>query len=219
MIKKILLSSLFLSAFTVSAQNLDLPTDYIRNTLDGKNDRQTNVTGSPYQNENFLPGTVTIADKSFNTYIRYNALNDVFETKNETGEVTALLRRPDIKVTLEGKQHKIIKFMDDNEMTKQRYFVILAEGETMFLKNEGVEFREAQQASSSYSQSKPASLVPYTKYYIKKGDAPAVEVSLRKKSVLNILDDNQVEKYVKENKLKLKEEEEVIRVLNHFNSL
>ncbi|CAM4346674.1 hypothetical protein [Gillisia hiemivivida] len=219
MMKKILLSSLFLTAFTLSAQNIDLPTDYVRNTLDGKNDRQKNVVGSPYQNEDFQPGIVTIADKSFNTSIRYNALNDVFETKNQVGEITALIRRPDIKITMDGKQHKIQTYIDDNNMSKQRYFVILAEGETMLLKNEGIEFKEAQQASSSYSQSKPASLVPYTKYYLKRGDQKAVEVNLRKKSILKILDDKRAEKYVKENKLKLKNEEEVVRVLNHYNSL
>ncbi len=217
--KKFLFSSLFLSAFAVSAQNVDLPTDFIRNTLDGKNDRQTNVTGSPYHNENFQPGTVTIADKSFDTYVRYNGLEDVFEIKNQAGEISALIRRPDIKVTLDGKQHKIETFLDGNDMSKQRYFVILAEGENKFLKNEGIEYKEAQQASSSYSQSKPASLVPYTKYYIKKGDGKAEEIKLRKKSILNILDDDRAKNYVKENKLKLKKEEEVVQLMDYLNSI
>lgn len=214
-----MLYSFFLSAFTMSAQNIELPTDYIRNTLDGKNDRQTNVTGSPYQNENFQPGTVTIADKSFDTYIRYNGLNDVFEIKNQMGDISALIRRPDIKITMDGKQHKIETYVDENDMSKQRYFVILAEGENMLLKNEGIEYKEAQQASSSYSQSKPASLVPYSKYYIKKGDGNAVEVSLRKKAILNVLDDDRAKDYVKDNKLKLKKEEEVVQLLNYLNAL
>lgn len=217
--KKIMLSFQLLFAFALSAQNLDLPTDYIRNTLDGKNDTQLNVVGSPYQNENFQRGTVTIADKSFQTYIRYNGLKDVFEIKNEIGEVSALIRRPDIKITLDGKLHKIENYTDDNDMSKQRYFVVLTEGETKLLKNEGVEFKDAQPASSSYSQSKPASLVPYEKYYIKKGDEKAVEVSLRKKSILKAIDDERLSDYVKKKKLKLKEEEEVMQALTYYDSL
>ncbi len=217
--KKILLSSLFLSAFAMSAQNLDLPTDYIRNTLDGKNDSQLNVVGSPYLNENFQKGIVTIADKSFDSYIRYNGLKDIFEIQNQIGEISALMRRPDIKITLDGKLHKIENYLDENDMAKQRYFIILNEGETLFLKNEGIEFKDAEKASSSYSQSKPASLVPFEKYYIKKGDTQAIEVRLRKNSVLHAIDDERAENYVKENKLKLKNEEEVIQLVNYYNSL
>lgn len=217
--KIILVSAVALLSLGLNAQNIDLPTDYIRNTLDGKNERQQNVIGSPYQNENFKPGTVTIADKSFNTYIRYNGLNDVFEIKNQAGEINALVRRPDIKITFDGKLHKIESYIDGNDMSKQRYFAVLADGETKLLKNEGIEYKEAEQASSSYSQSKPASLVPYVKYYMKKGNEKAVEVSLRKKSVLKLINDKRAEDYVKKNKLKLKKEEEVVEVLNYYNTL
>lgn len=218
---KKLLNTMFISAFTfgMAAQNLDLPTDYIRNTLSGKNNVKEYAIGSVYLNEEFKKGEVTIGNKTFDAYLRYNALNDIFETRSQSGEIEALMRRPDIKITLNGKNYRIENFIDNNEMSKQRYFVILADEDNLFLKDEGVELQEAEKANTSYEADKPATLKPYEKYYIKKGDAPAVEVRLRKKDILRKLDEEKLEKYVKENKMKLKDESEVIQLFTYYNSL
>lgn len=218
---KKLLSTLFISAFTfgVMAQNVDLPTDYIRNTLSGKNDITESAVGSIYLDEEFQSGEVTIGDKTFEAYLRYNALNDIFETKARSGEISALMRRPDIKISMNGKNYRMESFIDDNRMSKQRYFVVLAEGESLFLKDEGVEFQEAEKANSSYQSNKPATLKPYEKYYIKKGDAAAVEVRLRKKDILKELDEKRLEKYVRQNRMKLKNESEVIKLITYLDSI
>lgn len=218
---KKMLSTIFISAFTlgVTAQSVDLPTDYVRNTLSGKNNVNEFAVGSVYLDENFQKGEVTIGDKTFDSYLRYNALNDIFETRNQLGEVNALMRRPDIKTSIDGKNFRIENFIDDNNMSKQRYFTILADGEKKFLKIEGVELQEAEKANTSYQADKPATLKPFEKHYIKIGEASAVEVRLRKKDILKELDDDRLEKYVKDNKMKLKDESEVIKLFTYYNSL
>tara|TARA_R110002020_G_scaffold296658_1_gene512242 strand:+ start:2615 stop:3277 length:663 start_codon:yes stop_codon:yes gene_type:complete len=213
----IIFLSLSLICVSLSAQNVNLPTAYLRNQLSGKNNLPKNVTGSPYINDVFQKGQVDIGEDTFSTGIRYNGLRDEFEIKNKDYETISLLRRPDVIVTMEGKKYQIFHYMDHG-VNKQGYFQVLNEGKSQLLMKQGVEFKDAVKASSSYGTDKPASLDPYKKYYIVKNGEPAVEVRLKKRDILDIFSGSDTKKYVSQNNLKLKNEFEVITLLNYTNS-
>ncbi|MGI0108309.1 hypothetical protein [Salinimicrobium sp. WS361] len=203
----------------ITAQNINLPTEYIRSTISGEKTLPANVQGSQYPTEEFQQGTVNILDKSFTTLVRYNALSDAFEIKDPTGEITTLLRRPDITVELNGSDYEIEYFIDDNGIRRQGYFQKLNDGDAVFLKRRGVIKQDAVRATNSYGRDKPASLDHYEKYFLKKGDTPAEEVRLKRKDILRQLNNEEVEQFVKKHKFKLKNESEVIQTLEFYNSL
>ncbi|WZL87898.1 hypothetical protein VS868_09775 [Salinimicrobium sp. 3283s] len=203
----------------LTAQNINLPTEYIRNTIGGEKTLPVNIQGSPYPTEEFQHGTVNILDKSFTTLVRYNALSDAFEIKDPTGEITTLLRRPDITVELNGSDYEIEYFIDDDGNRRQGYFQKFNDGDAVFLKRRGVIKQDAVKATSSYGRDKPASLDHYEKYFLKNGDSPAEEVRLKRKDILRQLNNEEVEQFVKKHKFKLKKESEVIQTLEYYNSL
>jgi hypothetical protein len=116
-----------------------------------------------------------------------------------------------------GKQtYKLIDFED-----KLTYFEVLNDGDNMkLLKKDIKKFMEAKAAENSYSSSKPAKFVLESDYYLY--DSSSIrEIKLNKKALLVELDDKKsdVTKFIKLNKLKLKSEDEVVKLIAYYNSL
>ncbi len=209
-----------LNTLAQGAGRLDLPTVYVQNTVTGSNNMPTNVLGSPYLNEEFQIGTVTIkGSESYQTYVRYNAFNDEIEMRN--GNTTsAVMKRNYITVNLAGEVFSIHPYDADGAL-KQGYFNALNKGSMQLLRRRTVELKEGSAASSSYSQDKPPKFELKQSYYLTKDGEKAKMVRLNKKGILNALSDRstKVNAFVKKNKLKLKSEVEVIKLLDYYNSL
>ena len=214
------ISMLFFSTGTIlTAQNIELPTDYVRNSLSSNNNISERFEGSPYPEESFQNGTIEIGDKEFESLVRYNGLTDAFEIKNQAGEIITLLRRPDISIDINDLTYEIIDYKDENNNRRQGYFQILNDGNILLLKKQGVNKIDAVKAANSYGRDRPARLEQYEEYFIKVKDSPAKEVRLKKKNILKEIDNKEVKSFVKKNKLKLKDEAEVIQTLEFADSL
>lgn len=217
-------SLLFLSAFIISpfiySQSVELPVDYVRRKNQVENPNPEVVQGSKYLNENFQNGKVIFNNKEVNTQLRYNLLIDEFELKSNTDqEVVSIVPIKDIRIEIGSTDFALQSYIDQNEKIAIRYFEILNRGPIQLMKRNVVEYNEAEPAVNSYSQDKPAEYVASADFYLSKGDQPAEKLRrLRKKYVLNFIDADEAKKYVKENKLKLKSEEEIIELLDFLNN-
>jgi len=222
MIKKNLTLVFALGVTLSYAQNITLPTEYMNTTTYGglNSNIPANVQGSPYTNEEFLIGKVFVRDDApYNGILRYNAYSDGIEMKTAEGVIT-LLKRDYLKATIDGKLYLIENYKKDGAIRKT-YFVELNKGKARLLLKQGKKFIAARAASSSYSQDQPAKFEDETSYYIITEGNAATEVRLKSKDVLQALPDHQKElqAFIKQKKLKLKTEEEVIQVLSYYNSL
>lgn len=203
----------------VSAQTaLDLPSNYLNNnTSGGVNSLPPNVQGSPYLTDEFVRGTVyTENEKPYPAMMRYNAYQDEMQVQG-SGGITTLFKRDYVWAVLGGETFRIETY-DTGSGERQGYFVELNSGKARLLKRYSREFREGEAAVSSYSQGQPPRFDEETTYYLALQGSPAKEVKLRKKDVLEVLTNPGAEAFAQENKLKLKSEEEVIRLLNHLNT-
>jgi len=204
------------------AQNIELPTDYISNTTTGglNSGIPSNVQGSPYANEEFVIGKVFVNDdKPYNGILRYNAYSDGIEMKTENGVIT-LLKRSYLKARIGGKFYLIESYMVNGAIRKT-YFVELSQGKARLLLKQGKKFVEARSASSSYTKDQPAKFEDERTYYIITEGNPGIEVRLKNKEILQALPDHkkELQAFVKSNKLKMKNEGDVIQVLTYYNSL
>ncbi|MDG1571989.1 hypothetical protein OZ410_06650 [Robiginitalea sp. M366] len=176
-----------------------------------------NVEGSPYLNDEFKRGAVYMnEEKPYAAYMRYNAYQDEMQVQGPDG-ISTLFKREYVWAMLEGEKFKIETY-DTGNGTRQGYFVELNAGKTRLLKRYQSLFREGEKAVSSYSQDKPPRFEAETSYYLAMEGKPAQEVKLRKKDILEMLDNDASEGFVKENKLKLKDEAEVLMLLQHYNA-
>lgn len=202
------------------SDRLNLPTVYVQNSVTGKNNLPINVEGSPYLDEEFKLGTVTVNnDTSYKAYLRYNAFNDEIEMQDGS-EVIALMKRDYITAKLSGYNYQVIKFKQDGK-ARQGYATPLYTGDTSFYLRNQVVLRESKAASSSYGKDKPARFEREVLYYIAKEGETAEAVRLTKKSIIETLSDQKasLDRYCKTEKLKLKTEAEVVKLLMHYDSL
>ena len=218
--KHTLLISLFafsLINFSAEAQGnitrLELPRELVRNFQMGNNKLPTDLQGSPYLSEAFVPGLVKVNDNTYNAVLRYNAYLDEIQMKNEQNQDIALLKRDYITANFGGKDFAIVTLPDN----KQGYVMRLAKGDISLYKRYVKEFVPEQEATSSYGKSKPPRLVDKISYYVKNGDQPIQEIKLRKKDFINTLGEQEVKSYLQENKSKLNTETDAIRLITHLN--
>ena len=100
---------------------------------------------------------------------------------------------------------------------KQGYFVQLTEGPLMLLKKKSKNFHYGTQGDG-YTKAKPPRFEDKVEYYLKKGEEHAIPLKLRKKSVLQALGNTKDNTdTVKDLKLNLKKENDVIQLINTLN--
>ncbi len=202
------------------APTMELPTVYVQNTVTGSNRLPADVLGSPYLNEEFVVGTVTInGEESYQTYLRYNAFNDELEMRN--GNTTnAVMKRDYVTVRIGSDVFSVHPYTYDAGI-KNGYFNALNEGTAVLLRRRQVILKEGQAATSSYSKDKPPRFELEESHYISFNKETAQLVKLNKKGVLSAFTDHGAElnAFVKKNKLKLKSEAEVLQLLEYYNSL
>ena len=215
---------LFVLALSISGTVLgqatvrvDLPTEYVRNTNLGNTILPENVQGSPYFSEGFVSGKVyTEKGEPYAAMLRYNGYNDQIEMK-DMDKTIALLKRDYVWATIGGKKYAINKYQANNA-EKQGYFVVLNEGNIQLLLKQEKEFVEGKEATTSYGSKVPPKFVEKLSYYLKKGDMPAVSIKLKKKELLGLLENKkELVDFVNSNGMKLKNENEVIQLLNFAN--
>lgn len=217
----ILLLLLIFTNFAFS-QSLNLPVNYIRNSALGNNITLDEVDGSPYDNDEFTQGDVTINEKIYKGLLRYNAFNDEIQLIDD-GQVITLLKRPYVKAAIGTKKFAIYAF-NGKQSVKRGYFVELTDNskKAILLQRITKVILPAEKARSAYKKDKPPRLISSNAYFLSLNKKePAVEIKLNKKAVLAAFDNHNAElkSFVSKNKLKLKTEDEIAQLLDYYNSL
>ena len=197
---------------------IQLPAEYLRNNVVGKNNVPEDVQGSPYWNPDFLPGIVSVFGReTYTANLRYNAYNDEIEIETSSG-ASALLKRDYIRARIGTEQYQVEKYLEKGQ-AKQGYFISLNEGTNRLLLRRTMVFREGKAAESSYDDPMPPRFDKTERYFVSKDSSIAKEIRIRKKDILETFgDDQSVQEFIKSKKLKLKSASEVVQLLNFLNS-
>lgn len=218
--KKILLTSIVMSlTFQVvisQSTRVEVPTEFFRNELrDGG--LPPNVVGTPYETEDFQIGKIYIKDADpYMARVRYDAYRDNLEIDAD-GKVSTLLKREYIKAEIGNKLYAIYEYQVDKNNVRKGYFKQLNNGDYKLLLKVKKEFKQGEEAASTYKKDSPPRFVDELTYYISTPDMKAKEVKLKKKSLAKILGKEKVASIADSKKLKLNSELEVIMLLNILN--
>lgn len=185
-----------------------------------------NYTGSPYINESFLAGEIYHNNKLIaeNIPLRYNALMDEMEFKptfeTPESESSALLKSPEVDVRIGSKVFIFVPYQGGVE--KGGYFEVLLRGEKVDLfKKYNKKYTPEQKATTSLTRDIPARFTDNPVYYLVLYDGRFVEVPSRARHFSNVFvgKEREINDFIKSKNLDIKEENHVLQIVNHYNTI
>ena len=189
---------------------------YNRNNL-----KMSDIQGTPYLNEKFSPGKIITLDGA--TYegipLRYNAYSDDLEFQK--GEDTYDIDPKTIVKRAEfgGTVFCCMKY-DFFGKIQNGLFEILSEGKTILLVKYTIKFLEKEKLQA-FADQKPARFeAPQKEYYITFDSITAKLIS-NKKNLLELFGNqkDEMESFISKNKLSVRNEDALAKIVAHYNSL
>ncbi len=206
--------------------------DYFNNLRTMITERKAveNIKGSPYDNDNFMKGTIMFDDKAYNNaLLRYNAYADEVEMKvtdpeNKSEEIYALNKSPNLFFIINNDKIKYTAFLAKNKKDKipGNVFVLVEGKEYSLYQRRLKRYKESKRATTSLQRSFPARFVDDVEYYIKTAGQTPAPIKLKQKEILAFLTGdkkNKVKTYIKENKIDMKKTDHLKKLFNYMNSL
>lgn len=183
---------------------------------------ESDIEGSPYLNDEFIEGAVftTSKTKYVGLPLRYNIFNDQIEFRLEDGSVQ-VMTVPEVLEKVEfGETILEYSIYSNLKKVKRGFFVVLEKGSASLYSRPMVNFEEAKKPGA-YSEAKPPRFIRRPdEYYIRIGKEPAELIS-NKKDLEGLFTDHseEMQEYFRKNKIKTNRTEDLIKVVQYYNSL
>lgn len=191
--------------------------EYRKNELTEKD-----INGSPYLNDEFIKGSIYTVSKTqyADVPLRYNIYNDEIEFQTSDNKILALSTPEIVEKVVFGKYTmEYIPFEAGNKV-KRGFFKLLLEGKVSLYARPEIHF-EGPKPPAAYQEAQPAKFHPKDdRYYIRTGQEVAQSVG-NKKELIGLFPDhkNEIEAFIKKNKINIKKPEELKSLVEYYNSL
>jgi len=185
---------------------------------------QLNISGSQYFDLDFKPARLSYFGKEINNagFMRYNGFTDEIEitdSGNVENSELILLKSDKVVTIINNVIYEYLPFRINESNTKIGYLVKIYEGTRIKLylrKNK--QFMEAKIARTSLENSFPPRYVDNIETYISiEGDTPVV-LKNSKKAFLDLFNNrSDIKKFIKNEKIKFKKTESIIKVVEYVD--
>lgn len=190
-------------------------------TVINKNEAEDVTIGKPYINEEFMESVVL--DFEHPLSLRYNAYTDEMEFEHE-GKLYALKKEdyPVVYLGIQKLKYEYLPYAKGRE-NLSGFLRVLEEGDNYKLyKKEEVSYTPYRKAASSYEKDSPAQYKrEKDKFFIKIGDSSIVEMPTNRNRFSKLFGskENEINKFIKDNRINLDSEADLIRTIKYANSL
>ena len=216
--------AILISAFLSSALYAQVDRDFTGTLRAVNKEKESSTIGTPYVFEDFMPGYVYFSDSTRSTermmnYDCYNNEAHYLDGENtfflDTGMIDHLEFRIDEntssifkKVYLEGKSHPVFLniLYDEKSTLYKRYYK---------------EFRESDVGRAYGGSQRYDEYIDRSDYYITFNGEDIQPFRPRKKNILKLMvtSGKQIEDFLKKEKIDLKSESDLVRLLGYYDSL
>jgi len=181
--------------------------------------------GSPFINETFVAGALLNNNEVLisNIFLRYNAFQDEFQVKKSMNaaetNLEAIRKTQDvyIKIANDIYTYKI----PDATQGIGGYYQNLLEGNTFDLfKKNSKKFIEGADSVNKMTGNHAARIVDESFYYLVNSDGKFMEIPSSKRKRIDAIGGsktNELKKFIKNNKLNINKEEDLIKIISHIN--
>lgn len=179
-----------------------------------------NIEGTPYLSETFAQGEVFFDKGRRALPVRYNIYDDwiEYQQNNQTYILDADAR---IKKVRFDDYTFIVEKYESKGKIKRGYFTLLDSGKVMLFSKKIVTYRERQDAKALESASTPAKYSRASDvYFYKIGNGELQKVDNIKNLVASFPDkQEELNRFVKKEKISPRKEEELRKLVRYYNSL
>lgn len=189
---------------------------------------KTDIKGTPYFNKKFTDSKIRYFDKTLSEifYLRYNAFSDEIEmgkNKLQNKSVEIVQRNENIVCYIGDEIFLFKSYKNEIGNLKKGYLTKIFEGKKskIFRSNRKL-FMEATQARTSLERAFPARYIDEKSYYVSLNDFSEITyLKLSKKSISKLIDNKKkrIKKFISENKIKPKNEVDLIKIFKFYDSL
>jgi len=184
------------------------------------------VQGTRYYEDEFKLSDLEYFGRKLESigYMRYDAYNDVIEMAStpdvEESEIL-LLKNSDVIATINKKEYVFLEYDDEDIKNKKGYMIRLYSGNNYSLYQKKVKiFKEAEKTIAGITESQPPRYTSKTDFYIQTRDQKPELIKISKKNLINFFENQtEVKEFIKENKLKVREIESIISIIEFANKI
>lgn len=172
-------------------------------------DRMKSVEGSPYLNEDFEYGIVSVEGKNpLNVYLRYNVFQEQVEIKPDLrNEDTFLLPNKETTIYKIGPQTLVFEEIRSEGRIFSGFFIEHYNGENLRLLEKPVAtLTEAVKAQTGYETDKPARIKIEEEFFVVDSDGQVTPVRIKHRDVKKTFKSPGAKKYLSENNIRSKED-------------
>jgi len=179
------------------------------------------IKGSPYYDDTYHLGHVYFRGEKYILFFRFNALEDRVELKDRTRRLFFMHKDAILEPTFGGKTYKYLYYLQDDSL-KRGYLVRLVNGETvsLYFKPHKV-YKQANSPDHGYEGFEKPEFQDASGYYIQFGQQLPQEIKMGKRHLLKLLKgkEAELEHYIKQQELNLRQEKDVIKLINYYNRI
>lgn len=185
--------------------------------------RISDIEGSPYLNDKYLPGKIVTTGKIayVGILLRYNIYSDNFEFKVPGKEALEVSNPSSIKeVIMPDGEFLYLPYINTMNTRSFGFLKKLNDGNAKVLIHYMVHYIPAKEPGA-YQQPEPPRFAGNQKFFfLYFGNKPAVRVT-NKKELLEALPAHRqaIEKYMRKEKIKPRKQGDLVKLMNYYNSL
>lgn len=177
------------------------------------------VAGSPYMDDKYKDGIIYYGDKNQPAPIRYNAYQDLIEYQ-QNGKALVLDPNPAIKKVVVGEE-VFVPLSPNGSSKKIGYFAMLDSGKLNLYSKKKVIFLPFKKGGKLDGSDQPAEFKKSPDiYFYQVGNGELKQVDNIKELIASLPDkQDELNQYVKKEKISAKKEKDLIQFVKYYNSL
>lgn len=218
---KVFLSPAIIIVFVLMLQNVSAQNVQLNNRVLKQQSIYSELSGSPYLSNDWIKGTIILGDGKVvdNLDIKFDQFTDAILYKNDKGEELEVAEPvKEFKVNIKNTDRLFRSgFKPAGNNTETNFYEVLVDGNLKFVKRLKKEIMTTRDYNAT---SDTKSVTEKISYYIVKDNQPIL-VSKNEKVILETIGEmeNELNDFIKQNKLKLKDEADILKVIAQYNKL
>lgn len=184
----------------------------------------SSIEGSPYYNEEFIPGNIYYLDKIYGNYpMRYNAFSDEVEIQRTgSNSMESVYKSMSLSCDIDGEKFIYAKYINQKGIAQEGYLIRLNSSQKYILYQKFSKlYKEGKKAATSMHPSYPPKFEDKHEYFLSADNEFPVYFKPSKKELTDLFGQERaadIKDYIKQNKIKLTRKEDLQMLTEYLNS-